>query len=490
MNNRESTMMYFRRLWEYQHHDEDKPEQIHPDDREREHVSDQEREPWQVKLKKPIRLPEGVQRIVNAFDNKAVKGDIEAELHKEKPSPHLYGLGKIFGPKLATLTKDERKELKVTNVKVYITGGAVRDHLMSLYKPERLHKGPKNWNLVTDARPSVVQVILLNAEPPIPCKKVGPAKVEADIDGKTYEIETFHEIPDSAKDNDAENYTVFTTPYRDAMRRDFRMNALRYDPAKQVILDDVGGFGDITPEGKLMFRPTKGSPKDLFKRNPKAALRCLRLHAKLVGGDLESLDPDVMQALLNCRLPDDMKSKDVICEFMNGLKSADDQNAFYRNWMKAGGGSFATKMFPGIDAMDNLEVPNNTHPHVALAMALRGNQSDKVDQVKSAMKKAGFPPEAVNDVGFLIGLGKYHDPGAVGDFNKNYDNGVSRLIPSAVNNFATWSNLPNAKLIRLFLGHKQDGRTHPRTDDVPEDDKDAVGADRLRGDFLKYSGEK
>ena len=493
MSNRESTREYFRRLWEYRHHDEDKPEEIHPDDREREHVPDDEREPWQVKLKKPIKLPEGVQRIIDAFNSKEIKGDIEAELHKDRPNPHLYSLGKVFGTKLQSLDKDERKELKVANAKVYVTGGAVRDHLMSLYKPEKLHKGPRNWNLVTDARPQVIQLILLNADPAIPCKRTGPATVVAEVDGKTYEIETFHEVPDGAKENDSENYTIFSTPFRDSKRRDFRINALRYDPVKQVILDDLGGFGDITPEGKLFFRPTKGTPKELFKKNPKAALRCLRLHAKLVGGGLDTLDPDVAEALMSCRLPEDMKPGEVLDEFMTGLKSADDQNHFVKNWAKAGGlggAKFVQKVFPGLDVSEDMDLPNNTHPHVALAMALKGNQSDKVDSVRTAMKKAGFPAEAVNDVVFLLGLGKFNDPSSVEDFNKSYDYGISRLVPSAVANFANWSKLPNAKLIQSFLKHKTAGRDNPRTDDLPDGEKKAGASERLQKDFKQFSGMK
>lgn len=493
MTNRERTREYFRRLWEYRHHDEDKPEEIHPDDREREHVPDDEREPWQVKLKKPIKLPEGVQRIVDAFENKEGKADIEAELHKEKPNPHLYSLGKVFGTKLESMDKVERKDLKVAQAKVYVTGGAVRDHLMSLYKPEKLHKGPRNWNLSTDARPPVIQLVLLNANPPIPCKRVSPAKVVAELDGKQYEIETFHEMPDGAKEKDSENFTTFTTPFRDAKRRDFRINALRYDPVKQVILDDLGGFGDITPEGKVFFRPTKGSPKELFKKNPRAALRCLRLHAKLVGGGLDTLDPDVAEALMQCKLPDDMKPEEVMEEFMTGLKSADDQNHFLKNWSKAGGmggSKFSSKVFPGVDTTEDTELPNNTHPHVALAMHLRGNQSDKIDAVKQALKKAGFPAEAVNDVAFLLSLDKYKDPSHVEDFNKSYDSGISRLVPSAVSNYASWSKLPNEKLIKSFLKHKTAGRSNPRTDDVPEEEKAEAGSDRLKNDFKNFSGMK
>lgn len=480
-----------RQLMEQANPDEGEPEAIHPDDREKEYQPEDERQPWTFKPKVPMKLPGGVMRVVEAFQN-TVLGDIEAEIHKEQPNMELYHLGEVFGNKLQSMPIEERKLIKVAKRGIFVVGGAVRDWLLSMYHPTVLHKGPKDWNLVTDARPMITQLILLNANPTIPCKREGSATVQAKVDEDVFAIETFHESP--AGKGDKHDFVTFTTPYRDALRRDYRLNTLRYDPVKKVVLDELGGFGDIA-NGKITLK-TVGEPGKLFQNNPMAALRGLRLHGKIIGGGPEGMDKELLHGLKNFEIPANFDRKQVHDEFMSGLKAADDQNQYVAMWghMGKGGKSLLQQVFPGLEVNRSLNVPNNTHPHVAVAMLLRGNLPDRLDHVKSVLARAKFGQDEIADICFLLSLPKYTSPDQGEEFNAAFDKVSGMLVPSAVANFAKWARLPNAGLVEKFVKHRSKGRHRlERGDDTAADmpagdthKEGAVRRDREAADIRRF----
>ena len=68
----------------------------------------------------------------------------------------------------------------------------------------------------------------------------------------------------------------------DALRRDFTVNALFYDPATQEILDYCDGFADLRKRVIRMI----GDPEQRYREDPVRMLRAVRLAAKL-GGQIE-----------------------------------------------------------------------------------------------------------------------------------------------------------------------------------------------------------
>jgi len=70
---------------------------------------------------------------------------------------------------------------------------------------------------------------------------------------------------------------VFGTIEEDVIRRDFRANALYYDPVKGEILDFMGGIEDIR-NSKLV---SIGEPRQRFTEDPVRMLRVIRFAAKL-----------------------------------------------------------------------------------------------------------------------------------------------------------------------------------------------------------------
>ncbi len=124
------------------------------------------------------------------------------------------------------------KILRKAGYDAFWAGGCVRDTLM-------LRK-PKDYDIVTSAKPDVIEDLL---EHTIPIGKEFGV-ILAVVKGHHFEIATFRS--DSGySDGRRPDAVEFTHPEEDAKRRDFTINGLFYDPIKKQIHDFVDGKRDI-----------------------------------------------------------------------------------------------------------------------------------------------------------------------------------------------------------------------------------------------------
>ncbi|MGI5102724.1 polynucleotide adenylyltransferase PcnB [Treponema vincentii] len=109
----------------------------------------------------------------------------------------------------------------------YIVGGAVRDLLIG--------KTPKDFDIATSAEPARIRKIFKNS------RLIGKRfrLVHVFYGPKIYEVSTFRSLEEGSVGNN------FGTIDEDVRRRDFTLNALYYDPIKNIIVDYVGGVEDI-----------------------------------------------------------------------------------------------------------------------------------------------------------------------------------------------------------------------------------------------------
>lgn len=401
------------------------------------------------KPEKPMQLPPDVMRIAKAFEDKDFLSDIEAEIKKTEPDVKKYSLNKVFGKdekgksKLLYIDPSDRKAIKLSKCRLYVVGGAVRDFLLGIFHPDKLHKTPRNYNLATDARPKAVQLILSNARPdPIEYEVTRPGVVTAIIDGVKYDIETFHEKNGSS--------VVFTNAGRDAKRRDFRANSLRYDISKEIIEDDVGGFADISEKIPRL----KPNSEESIKKDAFLVMRGLRLHGRIGEGGIDQMDQSFVKSSKNTLIGQNEEEK-AKChdEFIEALNTVDDQNDYIKNLNSFGptNNRLLQQLFPGLIVSDNIDVKQNVTPTVAIALVLKHNQDSKIGRVKSSMKIAGFRPDEITDVVFLLSLPKYFHPDQKESFLRDLDRETRRLIPTHVLQFAKAAKLSNANLIERFL---------------------------------------
>src|SRR5512145_1151298 len=159
--------------------------------------------------------------------------------------------------------------LREAGFSAYVVGGAVRDLLLGI--------APKDFDVATDARPEQVKPLFRRAiiigqrfrlvHVMMGSETVGVSPVRSAA-GDTFEKDAHGRV---LRDN------VSGTQEGDALRRDFTVNALYYDPASEEIVDFHGGLADL----KKRVMRVIGDPATRYREDPVRMLRAVRLAAKL-----------------------------------------------------------------------------------------------------------------------------------------------------------------------------------------------------------------
>jgi poly(A) polymerase len=158
----------------------------------------------------------------------------------------------------------------------YLVGGGVRDLLLG--------KTPKDFDVVTDARPGELRKLFRNSR--IIGRRFRLVQVFFK-GGHIVEVSTFRRRSEFEEPSDVEGSpsrdNTFGTPAEDAQRRDLTINGLFYNIADFSLVDYVGGMEDLRA-GQIRVI---GDPAARFVRDPVRMLRVLR-HAARIGF---SIDP-------------------------------------------------------------------------------------------------------------------------------------------------------------------------------------------------------
>ena len=172
------------------------------------------------------------------------------------------------------------EKLVAANYTAYLVGGSVRDLL--------LKKKPKDFDISTSAKPEEIKALFSNAI--LIGKRFRLAHVR--FGRKVIEVSTFRS-GDIANEELITADNIWGSPEEDVLRRDFTINGLFYDIAKQEIIDYVGGYIDIQ---KKLLRAI-GQPFLRFKQDPVRMIRCLKFQARF--GFI--VDEDARLALIDCK---------------------------------------------------------------------------------------------------------------------------------------------------------------------------------------------
>jgi len=124
------------------------------------------------------------------------------------------------------------KTLRTNGFYALWAGGCVRDMLLG--------KKPKDFDIATDAKPDQVESLFENTKPV--GKAFGVILVKSD--GHEFEIASFRDESDYL-DGRRPSKIEFASDYEDAIRRDFTINGMFYDPIEDQIIDHVGGQKDL-----------------------------------------------------------------------------------------------------------------------------------------------------------------------------------------------------------------------------------------------------
>ncbi|MBX7254972.1 MAG: CCA tRNA nucleotidyltransferase [Candidatus Hydrogenedentes bacterium] len=155
-------------------------------------------------------------------------------------------------------------------------GGCVRDMLLGV--------SPKDYDIATNARPEEVAGLFARTVP------VGAAfGVQLVVLPQAqYEVTTFRK-DGPYLDGRHPSCVTFSDEKEDALRRDFTVNALFYDPLSEKLIDYVGGQDDLSSR---VIR-TVGNPRERFSEDYLRLMRGIRFAARLG----YSIEPDTFQAI-------------------------------------------------------------------------------------------------------------------------------------------------------------------------------------------------
>jgi poly(A) polymerase len=168
----------------------------------------------------------------------------------------------------------------------YLVGGGIRDLL--------LNKHPKDFDVATNAKPAEIQRLFRKS------RIIGRRFqiVHVRMGAEVIEVTTFRGSAENSHHQKANasgmlvRDNVFGTVEDDAVRRDFTMNALYYDPARHTVLDFVGGYDDLEDQLIRII----GDPEIRYREDPVRMLRAIRFVGKL-GLSMESDTEEPIQRL-------------------------------------------------------------------------------------------------------------------------------------------------------------------------------------------------
>lgn len=151
------------------------------------------------------------------------------------------------------------KKFQDAGYEAYFAGGSVRDMLMEIEA--------QDYDIATSALPDEIEKLMLKTIPV--GKQFGV--ILAEENGHHFEVATFRS-DSSYSDGRRPDAVIFTSAKEDAVRRDFTINGLFYDPIKKKVLDYVGGQKDI----KNKIIRFIGEPHERVKEDHLRLLRGVR----------------------------------------------------------------------------------------------------------------------------------------------------------------------------------------------------------------------
>jgi poly(A) polymerase len=154
--------------------------------------------------------------------------------------------------------------LNAAGFQAFWVGGCVRDFLLG--------REPQDFDIATDARPEQIEKIFKKTI--AVGRKFGVMVV---VENKQqFQVATFRAEADY-QDGRRPEKVVFASAEADALRRDFTVNGLFYDPLTEKIHDWVGGEKDL----RAKIIRTIGVPEERFAEDHLRLLRAVRFAAQL-----------------------------------------------------------------------------------------------------------------------------------------------------------------------------------------------------------------
>ncbi len=241
----------------------------------------------------------------------------------------------------------------------WLVGGCVRDRLLGIE--------PKDFDVATSARPE--QVLALFPDSEIVGAHFGVIIVKQH--GCHVEVSTFRSDSSYSDGRRPDAVTFETSPEKDALRRDFTINALFLDPLSGEVLDFVGGRSDLAAG---LVRAV-GDPLARFKEDHLRMIRAIRI-AACFGFSIHPLTFAAIAQLKS--LIHNVSIERIRDELLRILTEGGARRGF--DLLDAA--SLLQELLPEVKAFQGVEQPPAFHPegdvwtHVILMLELMGTASE------------------------------------------------------------------------------------------------------------------
>ncbi|MBI4372697.1 MAG: CCA tRNA nucleotidyltransferase [Candidatus Omnitrophica bacterium] len=325
------------------------------------------------------------------------------------------------------------KSLTEAGYTAYFAGGCVRDLVMKVK--------PKDYDIATTASPDEIEKLFSKSIPV--GKQFGVIIVV--MNGRHFEVATFRrEGP--YRDGRHPDEVSFTTPEQDALRRDFTVNGLFYDPMKRRTIDYVGGKNDIR---RKVIR-TIGNPLARFEEDHLRLLRAIRFAANL-GFQIEE---NTWNAIRELRKTIHSVSQERIRDEL--VKMFTRSNAGRGLELLSESGLLA-EILPEIETMKGVQQPPEFHPEgdvfIHTKMLMDQLEHPSIALAFGALLHDVGKPATFSDEGGRIHF--YNHPGIGADISKKlltrlkFSNREIADIISCVENHMKFANVKEMRIGKL-----------------------------------------
>jgi len=241
------------------------------------------------------------------------------------------------------------RRLRKAGHQALLAGGCVRDRLLG-------HR-PKDYDVATDATPETVvrlfrRTIRVGMQFGVVIVLQGPHQVEV----ATFRSEAGY------TDGRRPDRVVFCDAEQDALRRDFTVNGMFYDPVGRRVIDYVGGRNDL----KRRVLRTIGTPDERFGEDYLRMLRAVRFAVQL---DFE-IEPTTWAGIRRHAERITQVSGERIAVELEAILTHPDRARGIRLLIDAGLGRRIFPGFEGPTAKSGHQVIGHLPRHVDFALAL------------------------------------------------------------------------------------------------------------------------
>lgn len=228
--------------------------------------------------------------------------------------------------------------LRQAGRKALLAGGCVRDHLLG--------HTPEDWDIATDAPPE--EVVRLFERTAAVGAQFGVVKVLIGEEG--YEVARFRKEGPYLDGRHPQSVAP-ADPREDALRRDFTVNGMFYDPVAGEVVDYVGGQDDLSAK---LIRAI-GDPEERFEEDHLRLLRAVRFSARLDFG----IAPETMSAIKKLARRIEKTSAERIRDELTAMWTGPRADRAAQLLLDTG---LLEAVLPEVAAMDGVAQPPEFHP--------------------------------------------------------------------------------------------------------------------------------